>query len=131
MKIKFLHCRFRSLCILNIFCSKRCSNGSPFQTEVLEKLKAEGKKIGHLVFYFSQKEHLRLEVLDEISKYHQGCKFCDKIFAQLNENRWMLQAESWFIRIIFCDKQKVDGSRICDMLQGANQGPMLKKPWNF
>ncbi|XP_048775797.2 uncharacterized protein LOC125680345 isoform X4 [Ostrea edulis] len=66
---------------------KRCSNGSPFQTEVLEKLKAEGKKIGHLVFYFSQKEHLRLDVLDKISEFHQGCKFCDKIFAQLNENR--------------------------------------------
>ncbi|XP_071124973.1 uncharacterized protein [Mytilus edulis] len=34
-------------------------------------------RVGHLVYYFSQKESLREDVLHEIKKFHNNCKFCD------------------------------------------------------
>jgi hypothetical protein len=78
-----VHCCLKSLCAFKINFSKRCKNGSPFQTEVLENLTAKGKKIGHLVWYFSKKEHFREDLLNKISEFHRGCKFCDQLFAQL------------------------------------------------
>ncbi|VDI69308.1 Hypothetical predicted protein [Mytilus galloprovincialis] len=34
-------------------------------------------RVGHLTYYFSQKHSLREEVLLEIMKFHNNCKFCD------------------------------------------------------
>ncbi|XP_076117453.1 uncharacterized protein LOC143085149 isoform X2 [Mytilus galloprovincialis] len=34
-------------------------------------------RVGHLTYYFSQKHSLREEVLLEIKKFHNNCKFCD------------------------------------------------------
>ncbi|XP_052078766.1 uncharacterized protein LOC127716575 isoform X2 [Mytilus californianus] len=36
-------------------------------------------RVGHLVYYFSQKDSLREDVLYEIKKFHNNCKFCDML----------------------------------------------------
>ncbi|XP_078324320.1 uncharacterized protein LOC111127022 isoform X3 [Crassostrea virginica] len=52
-----------------------------FKDFVLEHLSSEGKKLGHLVFYFSRSDTYREDVIELMNKIHSECSFCDQIFA--------------------------------------------------
>nr|XP_022327712.1 uncharacterized protein LOC111127022 [Crassostrea virginica] len=51
-----------------------------FKDFVLEHLSSEGKKLGHLVFYFSRSDTYREDVIELMNKIHSECSFCDQIF---------------------------------------------------
>ncbi|XP_063413376.1 uncharacterized protein LOC134695855 isoform X2 [Mytilus trossulus] len=44
---------------------------------ILQQLPAHDFRVGHLTYYFSKKHSLREDVLSEIKKFHNNCKFCD------------------------------------------------------
>lgn len=89
------------------FCRFRTKNF--FKDFVLEHLSSEGKKLGHLVFYFSRRDTYRKDVIELMDKIHSECSFCDQIFAS--------QYPSWDIPVCVTWEPLVVDIRFCDLVE--------------
>lgn len=65
--------------ILNIKYHKKGNPEDGHMKYILHTLlPPHGFTVGHIVYYFSQRDSRRDDVLTEINKFHSGCHFCDQ-----------------------------------------------------